>query len=168
MSVQDCGTNSQGLLPIFSLDGSSSKTSPDSCEMESVTFLKTWPECGSMHNGQLFQQPPLVPHINGSDYGLLPTPTASDWKGSCKHGQRRGTLAEYIETMPAWLPCECCEEFLCTICGDHAWNCPCPPVEEWQSGPYDEVQHGRLNPQFVEWMQGFPIGWTDLKDLETP
>ena len=26
---------------------------------------------------------------------------------------------------------------------------------------------GRLNPTWVEWLMGFPIGWTDLEDLET-
>jgi DNA (cytosine-5)-methyltransferase 1 len=23
---------------------------------------------------------------------------------------------------------------------------------------------GKLNPAFVEWLMGFPIGWTELKD----
>ena len=27
---------------------------------------------------------------------------------------------------------------------------------------------GQLNPQFVEWLMGFPQGWTDLKHSETP
>jgi hypothetical protein len=27
---------------------------------------------------------------------------------------------------------------------------------------------GRLNPTWVEWLMGFPTGWTDLEDLETP
>jgi len=26
---------------------------------------------------------------------------------------------------------------------------------------------GRLNPQWVEWLMGFPIGWTDCEDSET-
>ena len=26
---------------------------------------------------------------------------------------------------------------------------------------------GRLNPEWVEWLMGFPTGWTDLKDSET-
>jgi hypothetical protein len=26
---------------------------------------------------------------------------------------------------------------------------------------------GRLNPMWVEWLMGFPLGWTDLKDSET-
>lgn len=28
--------------------------------------------------------------------------------------------------------------------------------------------NGQLNPAWVEWLQGFPIGWTDLKDSATP
>ena len=27
---------------------------------------------------------------------------------------------------------------------------------------------GKLNPTWVEWLMGFPLGWTDLEDLETP
>jgi len=26
---------------------------------------------------------------------------------------------------------------------------------------------GQLNPTWVEWLMGFPLGWTDLKDSET-
>jgi hypothetical protein len=33
-------------------------------------------------------------------------------------------------------------------------------VVEYQTG-------GRLNPQWVEWLMGWPVGWTDLKPLET-
>lgn len=27
---------------------------------------------------------------------------------------------------------------------------------------------GKLNPEFVEWLMGFPIGWTELEHSETP
>jgi hypothetical protein len=27
---------------------------------------------------------------------------------------------------------------------------------------------GKLNPTWVEWLMGFPLGWTDLEDSETP
>ena len=30
-----------------------------------------------------------------------------------------------------------------------------------------EQTTGRLNPQWVEWLMGYPIGWTELKDSET-
>ena len=29
-----------------------------------------------------------------------------------------------------------------------------------------QIVGGRLNPTWVEWLMGFPIGWTDLKPLE--
>ena len=31
-----------------------------------------------------------------------------------------------------------------------------------------EGHTGSLNPLWVEWLMGYPIGWTDLKDSETP
>jgi len=30
------------------------------------------------------------------------------------------------------------------------------------------VVGGQLNPMWVEWLMGFPTGWTDLKHSETP
>jgi DNA (cytosine-5)-methyltransferase 1 len=26
------------------------------------------------------------------------------------------------------------------------------------------MDNGQLNPNWVEWLMGYPIGWTDLKD----
>ena len=31
-----------------------------------------------------------------------------------------------------------------------------------------DADSGKLNPTWVEWLMGFPLGWTDLKPLETP
>jgi hypothetical protein len=33
---------------------------------------------------------------------------------------------------------------------------------------YVSAGNGSLNPTWVEWLMGFPIGWTDLEDSETP
>jgi hypothetical protein len=36
------------------------------------------------------------------------------------------------------------------------------------AGPsFAEVSGGTLNPMWVEWLMGFPAGWTDLEDSET-
>lgn len=40
------------------------------------------------------------------------------------------------ESHPAWVPCPCCDEFLCTIHRCHAHECDCPPIEEWEVDPY--------------------------------
>ena len=38
---------------------------------------------------------------------------------------------------PAWIPCPGgCGEFWCTIHRMHAFECDCPPIEEWTSDPY--------------------------------
>ena len=40
--------------------------------------------------------------------------------------------------MLAWVRCPCCENFWCTIHQRHAFECDCPPIEEWTSNPYGE------------------------------
>jgi hypothetical protein len=56
---------------------------------------------------------------------------------------------------------------------------PTPLSRDWKSGsvsqetmsknsrPLNEQVGGKLNPQWVEWLMGWPIGWTDLGVLET-
>jgi hypothetical protein len=58
-----------------------------------------------------------------------------------------------------------------TDCGEHP-SLPGWRVLEWRSDngfawpacPYDSPEAA----QFVEWMMGFPIGWTELAPSETP
>lgn len=38
-------------------------------------------------------------------------------------------------TSPAWVACQCGEMF-CNVHNMHAFECPCPPVEEWETSPY--------------------------------
>jgi hypothetical protein len=59
----------------------------------------------------------------------VPTPAATDWKGSSKPGQRRGQLTD-------------------------------PAKKVIPAG-------GKLNPTWVEWLMAWPIGWTDCEPLET-
>jgi len=58
---------------------------------------------------------------------------------------------------------------------------PTPTARDWRSGKgktqsergrtagpsLAEVSGGQLNPRWVEWLMGFPLGWTDLEDSET-
>jgi len=47
---------------------------------------------------------------------------------------------------PAWIPCDCCDEYCCTIHkGQHASECPCPVIDDWEVDPYS--QGGRWNNQ---------------------
>ena len=75
---------------------------------------------------------------------VWPTAGATDWKGSSRPGQRRGQLSEAAETSPSPGP-------------------PDPPNST--DGP---PSRRMLNPLFVEWLMGFPPGWTVCGASETP
>lgn len=58
-------------------------------------------------------------------------------------------------------------------------RCATPTARDWKSGkasdatmernsrPLSEQIGGSLNPTWVEWLMGWPLGWTDLKPLAT-
>ncbi len=58
-------------------------------------------------------------------------------------------------------------------------KCATPTARDWKSGKASEETHARnsrplseqiggsLNPTWVEWLMGWPLGWTDLKPLAT-
>lgn len=74
---------------------------------------------------------------------MWPTAGANDYKGSYKLGQRRGQLDEAAE---------------------QRFSPPGPkPTGRQSKTPSGQ----RLNPLFVEWLMGLPIGWTDFAPLET-
>lgn len=67
---------------------------------------------------------------------LIPTPTATDWKGGAAHrfaggGCYHSLLRELVELTPLG-------------------------------------RIGPMNPEYLEYVMGFPIGWTELERSETP
>lgn len=53
------------------------------------------------------------------------------------------------KAIPAWAPCQCCQDFICNIHGGHASECPCPALEDWDQelgiNPY--LDGGGLTPE---------------------
>lgn len=158
---RDCGSTFLELFAEYDPESSLWRTSQGCLMAESGQFCRTWPKSGSMQNGRCYRRLPLALRNYAKECLLWPTPGANDWKGSFRHGQRRGQLDEAIENMPAWVSCPCCEEYLCLIHMIHACDCDCPAIEEWLADPYTARAGGRLHPAFSEWLQGFPEGWTD-------
>jgi hypothetical protein len=114
--------------------------------------------------GELFRRPTpsLLLAIRaritcGKESGLsLPTPRKQE-PGRTTKGYGRG-LAELLEGRE---------------------QLPTPQARDYRSGQqsrWDDPERsrnlndkigGKLNPQWVEWLMGWPIGWTDLAALET-
>jgi hypothetical protein len=46
--------------------------------------------------------------------------------------------------------------------GTHGWD-----LQDAVGHVDQQAVGGQLNPQWVEWLMGFPLGWTDLEDLVT-
>lgn len=48
--------------------------------------------------------------------------------------------------IPAWVPCGCCSDFLCTIHkGKHAYECRCPSIDTWaKKGVNPYLEGGNL------------------------
>jgi len=101
--------------------------------------------------------PPALDEYRPSGSGLWPTPASRDWKDTPgmtlrrKSGRRRDDqLARRVYATPQ--------------ARDHRtgessrWMCP-----ERSNNLNDQIG-GLLNPTFVEWLMGFPLGWTELKD----
>jgi hypothetical protein len=98
------------LLTTLDQSGFCWKTPQDFDTEDSVTCFESWPKSGMTLCGTAFLLPQWVPLIKGKGSGLLPTPSPNDWKGSSRHGQRRGQLSEDESTVlgmddgfPGWV-----------------------------------------------------------------
>ena len=142
----------QGCCQLL-LDGSSEQWS------------ETWPRSGMLLNGSACRRPTWGRTTFGTGSGYLPTPTdVSKGGGSSRSGDRIGE----IPTLQG-------------MARRGMW----PTPKGSPSGP-DYARTGRdgsggddlatmvareaggqLNPTWVEWLMGFPNGWTDLDASET-
>jgi DNA (cytosine-5)-methyltransferase 1 len=111
----------------------------------------------SNKNGK-FKNPTLGDAVR--DRETWPTPTASDWKGRGPNSKQQG-LSEVVKyPTPTYGK---------LAGGTGGFN----QIEELYSTGQVTLEEkkamqagngGRLNPTWVEWLMGFPTGWTDLED----
>ena len=121
-----------------------------------LCFL-TWKVLATPARRSLFQLVPSTPRTDAKGYGLLPTPSRAlpGWKhipivdkdGNFPTHQNQ----RFFHKKTGRLVQRGIEQVLRIF---HT--------------PSDQQVNGKLNPEFVEWVMGFPIGWTDCKALATP
>jgi hypothetical protein len=163
---QECGDKWRASFTKYDLDSYSWKTHQCSLLGDLEKFSETWPQWGLMRDGECWEQVTLEQTIKGTEFGLLqriwPTPR------SCS------AMAATITPQSAWN--ENRNPNLETIVGRAIF--PTPTAHNSKEGAYPAeftrktptlATHagGKLNPMWVEWLMGWPLGWTGLKPLET-
>jgi hypothetical protein len=90
---------------------------------------------------------------------MWPTPTASDWKGRGPNSKQQG-LSEVVKypTMSASGMGNTGSQQMLQKHVDSG------SLTEEEKRGMTAGNGGRLNPTWVEWLMGFPTGWTDLED----
>jgi hypothetical protein len=155
------GPKWRGSLAKYDPDMRSWRTAQRSLLGDSEESLETWPRWGTTVDGELYLLPiPALPMRENAS-GCWPTPTTRD----------RGSDAPNRAGGPSL--------------GVAVRNWPTPTAHNSKEGAHPS-EHGRntatltaqaaggiptqpmtLNPEWVEWLQGWPRAWTDLKPLET-
>ena len=128
----DCGGKWHASFAKLDQDSCLWKTQQCSLLEDWEPFSQIWPQWGLMRDGECWEQAPWAHHTGETDFGLWPTPTATD--------STRGSP----ETMEA-------KKMRGANTG---WS-------------IIDVLGYMPHPEFAEWLMGWPIGWTDLKPLET-
>jgi hypothetical protein len=142
-----------------------------------------------MQSGTVYPLPPLAHIIKGTEYGLLPTPVSSDGttgaiigkddtfyvtkSGMPRKINRNGKngsvgLARLVQMTPAnFWPTPSSRDHKGGYIGGRmrngkvSWDTLDVAVQ-WTDN--QSKTNGVLNPQWVEWLMGFPEGWTDLNN----
>jgi len=178
-----CGASAYGLLRLsaqkclwlkipraFSLMIEAARSTP---------YSGRCPRSGTMLNGTLSPLPPLVPRIEGTDF--LSSPGGI---GSQSTRSKTSVFASAAETGGAAGATDTRESVRASRKARPRilnWSIgsgellPTPTASEGKFSLVGNSQRskclnalaiGKLNPEFPEWLMGFPIGWTDCDALE--
>jgi hypothetical protein len=168
-SEAECGKKWHGSFVKYDLDSSLWKTHQCSLLGDLEPFSETWPRWGLMRNGECWEQQMLALHTSETESGLWPTPVAlmggmyyeDNWEN-----RKSPSLATAVLIWPTPR----------TKGGRRTWGTP--KAQDSRHAMTDRGKYnlgeqvaglhgGKLNPMWVEWLMGWPLGWTDLKPLET-
>lgn len=156
----------------------------------------TWKTKDTKRRRLLFQLQVQMPRTDGNECVFWPTPMASSWGGTghraiLKRMQEKGLITEeermslqsgnWGRTDPKLI------EWLMGYTREFTRLIPTPTATDYKGGcpkrypgggKYDNLLRsllestprgnvGPMNPAFLEWLMGFPIGWTELGPSET-
>lgn len=148
------------------------------------------PRSGTYANGTLSPLPTLVPHTAGSESGLWPTPTVfQPLRGNHdepvevyqqrvqdhKDGKTKGKPGPSLGIAVRMWPTPTAGDAKSSGSRNTATSKARPGVSlvdavrgDGGKGRRNSPSIGSLNPNWVDWLMGYPAGWTDLGASATP
>jgi len=144
-SEAECGEKWRGSFAKYDPNTHSLRTHQYSLLEDSTESCVTLPKSGLMLHGLLYQPQALGRRISETDcgsYARWPTPTRRDYRGANSYQTTQRKLQD----------------------GKRA------QIDQLPNALQQELGRGigsTMNPTWVEWLMGWPLGWTDLKPLGT-
>jgi len=160
-SDQECGHIWQESSEKWTQLSLLSKT-PQCSEQEDLALSSmTLTRWGSMQSGVVSPLQPLELTTKETGSGLWASPNARDWKDSgASQGKRKspnlGTQVHWPTPRTAGM-----------CGGSGSWDLLNKNTTVEEARLMGAGNGGKLNPTWVEWIMGWPLGWTDLKPLVT-
>ena len=159
-------TSGQRCLELYRKSGpvgSLVRTCLASSVWRSTRCYLSWKPAATPAKRLLFRLVPSTPRTDGTGSVFWPTPTMRDYKGanSLRHLMQEGNhhRAQLANAVVLYST---------------------PQARDYRTGQRERWENpkktknlndqigGQLNPTWVEWLMGYPVGWTDLNASETP
>ena len=161
------GRRCYALYGSLSPLGSLVKMLLESSVWHSTKCLLTWKWKVTPANALLFQLAVSMPRTDETGSGLWPTPDTQNHRDGAKlrkdnnaaAGGKHGVSLHHAVKM--WPTPRNCTAMAATVNPDAKF----PNLETVVA---KTGVSGQLNPAWVEWLMGYPSGWTDLEPSETP
>jgi hypothetical protein len=167
-----CGPCSPSAFAWYDRDTHCWKTFQGTLVSGLDTYSQTWPRSGMTVGGTAYQLPASAHRTSATEYSLLlhgeelwPTPIAHLAKEGAypAEGTRNTpTLTWEVVNGRRLLPTPQSGDDL-DRGGPNTPAIQRRVAKGKQINPSMTVT-GKLNPEWVEWLMGFPVGWTDLED----
>lgn len=171
-SGQECGEKWHASFAKYDPDSRLWKTHQCSLLGDLDEFSETWPQWGLMRDGECWEQQTLEQTIRGIGFGLSPdgiktfhTPNTRGLDGGSNSRKALKKKADQWPTVTA-------RDYR----GTFAIESPAFQARQLHLRGVNLVEElqrrnggapGMLNPDWAEWLMGWPLGWTELKPLET-
>jgi hypothetical protein len=196
VSAQECGEKWRASFTKYDPDLRLWKTHQCSLLGDLELFSETWPQWGLMRDGECWEQRTLEQTTRGTESGLSPngvdsfhTPNTTGLDGGSNSRKALKKRQENWPTpdancgkrgsQPNWMPTrksgQHAQYTINQAVRDRVFPTPTAHNAKEFNSPSEKNRNtptlathagGKLNPMWVEWLMGWPLGWTDLKPLE--